>query len=107
MLNAILIYLAIDAVASLITLGLGFYILRTRGGQLRTVLRQWLGVKEPMVHHCEVHRHDFDDNGIYLGKLDDEDEDEFDSYDDDAFVYDDEEDTNVKNTLKIINTDKN
>jgi hypothetical protein len=112
MLTALLVYLAIDAVISLITLGLGIYLLRTRGAQVRYVLRQWLGIKEPMVHHCEVHRHDFDENGIYLGKLDDANEDEYelDSYDDNAFVYEDEEDLEDpqnKVTLKVVDTNKN
>jgi hypothetical protein len=60
-LTAILTYLVIDAVLSVITLGVAVYVFRKRGDYIRNVLRNWLGVKDP-----EVTPADFDRNGAYL-----------------------------------------
>lgn len=83
MLNALLVYLAVDAALSLATLGLGFYVFKKRGYHIRQALRSWLGVQDPVYHQCEVTRDDFDDEGLYKNQVQEY------SYDDDAFDYED------------------
>ena len=67
MLNAILTYLAIDAVVSLVTLGLAVYVFRKRGDMIRHILRSWLGVKDQVIYYPEVTPSDFDERGLYVG----------------------------------------
>jgi hypothetical protein len=92
MLTAILTYLAIDAVLSVITLGVAVYVFRKRGDYIRNMLRNWLGVKDP-----EVTPADFDRNGAYLwsyekyeGHIEDEEDADEDDLPEDPGEFDDE-----------------
>lgn len=106
MLSAILTYLAIDAILSVITLAVAVYVLRKRGGLIRQVLRNWLGVKDPVYYAPEVSPSDFDEEGLYMGNrhldLQDEDMDmdgegSFDDLDDDMEATDDEDTGYINN----------
>lgn len=67
MLSMILTYLAIDAVVSLVTLGVAIYVFRKRGSMIRSMLRSWLGVKDPVIYYPEVSATDFNEEGLYVG----------------------------------------
>lgn len=67
MLNAVLTYLAIDAVLSVITLGVAVYVFRKRSWYIRSMLRTWLGVDGRVIYYSEVRRSDFNEEGLYVG----------------------------------------